>query len=99
MSAYLETAQPTAPSIRQRTCAPRALLKFEREQLIVDVLNRGVSLAEIAARVGLSEKRMRAIICDPPDWDSGLAPCRIRPSRSQRSRSAVSKRRRSSRSR
>ncbi len=74
MSAYLETTQPTAPSIRQRTCAPRALLKFEREQLIVDVLNRGVSLAEIAARVGLSEKRMRAIICDPPDWDPGARP-------------------------
>ena len=91
-------SQPRPP-IRQRTCAPRALLKFEREQLIVDVLNRGVSLAEIAARVGLSEKRMRAIICDPPDWDPGLAPCRIRPSRSQRSRSAVSTRRRSSRSR
>ena len=69
MSACLEAAPPTAPSIRQRTCAPRALMKFEREQLIVDFLNRGVSLAEIAARVGVGEKRMRAIICDPPDWD------------------------------
>ncbi len=74
MPACLETARPTAPSVRQRTCAPRALLKFEREQLIVDVLNRGVSLAKIAARVGLSEKRMRAIICDPPDWDPGARP-------------------------
>ncbi len=49
-------------------------VKSEREQLIVDFLNRGVSLAEIAARVGLSEKRMRAISCDPPDWDPGGRP-------------------------
>ena len=49
------------PAIRQRTCAPR-LRKFEREQLIVDYLNRGVSVAEIAARVGVGEKRMPAVI-------------------------------------
>jgi len=38
------------------------LKRFEREQLIVDYLNRGVSVSEIAARVGLGEKRMRAVI-------------------------------------
>jgi len=38
------------------------LKKFKREQLIVDYLNRGVSVAEIAARIGVGEKRMRAII-------------------------------------
>ncbi len=38
------------------------LEKFQREQLIVDYLNRGVSVAEIAARVGVGEKRLRAIM-------------------------------------
>ena len=40
------------------------LKKFAREQLIVDYLNRGVSVAEIAARIGVGEKRMRAVIRD-----------------------------------
>jgi hypothetical protein len=35
---------------------------LKREQLIVDTLNRGVSVVEIAARIGVGEKRMRAII-------------------------------------
>ncbi len=45
---------------------PRAarLAKFKREQRIVEYLNRGVSIAEIAAQVGVGEKRMRAIIRD-----------------------------------
>ncbi len=38
------------------------LAKFKREQRIVDDLNRGVSVAEIAAHIGVGEKRMRAII-------------------------------------
>jgi hypothetical protein len=38
------------------------MAKFQREKPIVDDLNRGVSVVEIAARVGLSEKRMRAVI-------------------------------------
>ncbi len=38
------------------------LAQFKREQGIVDYLNRGVSVAEIAARIGVGEKRMRAII-------------------------------------
>jgi transposase-like protein len=33
-----------------------------RERLIIDLLNRGVSVAEIAARLGVTEKRMRAIV-------------------------------------
>ena len=46
----------------RRTRAPRGLRNFKREQLIVDYLDRGVSVAEIAARVGIGEKRMRAVI-------------------------------------
>jgi hypothetical protein len=38
------------------------LTKFKREQRIVEYLNRGMSVAEIAARVGVGEKRMRANI-------------------------------------
>ena len=36
--------------------------KFERERLIVEYLNRGVSVAEIATRFDVGEKRMRAVI-------------------------------------
>ena len=60
-------------------CDPRAdarearLAKFKREQLIVEYLNRGVSIAEIAAQVGVNEKRMRAIIRDPRTGIRGLA--------------------------
>ena len=38
------------------------MVKFAREQRIVEYHNRGVSVAEIAARVGVGEKRMGAII-------------------------------------
>jgi transposase-like protein len=61
-------ADPRAPGGDTPSAASRAgeraarLAKFEREQLIVDYLNRGVSIAEIAARIGVGEKRMRAII-------------------------------------
>jgi hypothetical protein len=52
-----------APSEAQRESARAArLARFKREQLIVDYLNRGVSVVEIAARIGVGEKRMRAII-------------------------------------
>ena len=47
---------PPAPTRAAR------LAKFKREQLIVDFLNRGVSVAAIAAEIGVGEKRMRAII-------------------------------------
>jgi hypothetical protein len=62
VSACLETAPPVAPSYPSTEARAARLKKFQREQLIVDYLNRGVSVAEIAARVGLSEKRMRAVV-------------------------------------
>ena len=62
MSACLETAPSIAPSLPTTDARAARLAKFRREQLIVDYLNRGVSVAEIAARLGLSEKRMRAVI-------------------------------------
>ncbi len=40
------------------------LARFKREQRIVGYLNRGVSVAEIAAQIGIGEKRMRAVIKD-----------------------------------
>jgi transposase-like protein len=64
----------SAKPLPQPTEARAARLKkFEREQLIVDYLNRGVSVAEIAARVGVGEKRMRAIMRDPRTGIRGLA--------------------------
>ena len=62
MSTCLEAAPPIAPSDPSTEARSARLKKLEREQLIVDYLNRGVSVAEIAARVGLGEKRMRAVI-------------------------------------
>ncbi len=49
-------------SIEARRAARRA--KFERERLIVNSLNRGVSVAEIAERIGVTEKRARALVKD-----------------------------------
>ena len=62
MSACLEAAPPVAPSNPSTEARAARLAKFKREQRIVEYLNRGVSVAEIAAQVGLSEKRMRAVI-------------------------------------
>ncbi len=53
---------PAAACIPPSEARAARLAKFKREQLIVDFLNRGVSVAEIAARVGVGEKRMRANI-------------------------------------
>ena len=64
MSACLEAAPPVAPSYPSTEARAARLAKFKREQLIVEYLNRGVSVAEIAARVGVGEKRMRAVIRD-----------------------------------
>ena len=47
-------------SIQARRAA--RLIKARREQRIVSFLNRGVSIAEIAAREGVTEKRMRTIV-------------------------------------
>jgi hypothetical protein len=38
------------------------LAKFEREKVVVECLNRGVSVAEIAAHLGIGDKRTRAVI-------------------------------------
>jgi hypothetical protein len=47
-------------SIEARRSARAA--KVERERLIVDCLNRGVAVAEIATRIGVTEKRTRALM-------------------------------------
>jgi hypothetical protein len=66
------------------------LAKFEREQLIVEYLNRGVSVAEIATRFDVGEKRMRAVIRDPRTGSGGLpAASRIRPKSTSRFRRAA----------
>ena len=53
-------AKPHNRSIPARRAARRA--RFERERLIVDFLNRGVAVVEIAERIGVTEKRMRALV-------------------------------------
>ena len=57
-----EPVPPAAIPRNRRIEARRAARarKAERERLVVDCLNRGLSIAEIAARTGVSEKRMRA---------------------------------------
>ncbi len=62
MSDCPEAVSPAAPLAARTDARAARLAKFKREQLIVDYLNRGVSVAEIAARVGIGEKRMRAVI-------------------------------------
>ncbi len=65
MSVFAETVPP-APlrdrSIEARRAARQA--KARRERRIVDLLNRGVSVAEIAAREEVTEKRMRALVSE-----------------------------------
>ena len=60
----LEAAAPTAALSPPAEARAARLVKFAREQHIVEYLNRGVSVVEIAARVGVGEKRTRAIIRD-----------------------------------
>ncbi len=62
MSACLEAAPPVAPPYPSTDARAARLAKFKREQRIVEYLNRGVSVTEIAAQVGVGEKRMRAVI-------------------------------------
>ena len=62
MSDCPDAALPAAPITPSADARAARLKKFERERLIVDYLNRGLSVAEIAARAGVSEKRMRAVI-------------------------------------
>ncbi len=88
LSVFLEAAPPVAPSPPSPDPRAARLAKFKREQLIVDYLNRGVSVAEIAARVGVGEKRMRAIIREtlarrmphppePPDPSPGVVAIQV----------------------
>jgi DNA-binding CsgD family transcriptional regulator len=59
-------AVETAPPARDRSiarCASRQA-KASREKRIIDCLNRGVSVVEIAERENVSEKRMRALVRD-----------------------------------
>ncbi len=62
VSASVEIAPPRDRSIEARRAA--RLKKFKRERRILDLLNRGVSVAEIAAREGVRQKSMRAIVRD-----------------------------------
>ncbi len=63
MPASVETvAAAPKRSIEARRAA--RLEKARREGRIVDLLNRGVSVAEIASRQGVTEKRMRALVSE-----------------------------------
>jgi hypothetical protein len=62
VSASASEAAPL-PAARDRSIEARRgarLNKFKRERLIVDYLNRGVSVREIAVKLGVAENRMRA---------------------------------------
>src|SRR5271156_5111410 len=63
MSHTVETAPPArARSAEARRAARQA--KASRERRIIESLNRGVSIVEIAEREDVSEKRMRALVRD-----------------------------------
>ena len=63
MSELAEAAAPRPPTTaRPNAARARRVARYERERLIVDYLNRGVGVAEIAARFRVGEKRMRATI-------------------------------------
>ena len=61
-------AEPIPPAqVRDRSIEARRaarLARAQRERRIVDLLNRGVTVAEIAAREEVTEKRMRALISE-----------------------------------
>jgi len=58
-----EAASPAAPRNQALSKAHAVRLeKFERERLIVECLCHGLPVAEIAAQLDVTEKRMRAII-------------------------------------
>ncbi len=62
MSDCPEAALPAARCDPSADARVARLKTFERDRLIVDDLNRGVSVAEIAARVGVGDKRVRALV-------------------------------------
>ena len=62
MTACLADVQPASPAPPPGVARAARRKRFKREQLIVDCLNRGVSVAEIAGEIGVGEKRTRAVI-------------------------------------
>ena len=64
LSDRLDPAAPAAAGKPPTPARAARMAKFRREQVIVGYLNRGVSVAEIAARVGVGPKRLRAIVRD-----------------------------------
>jgi len=65
-----EPAVAFNPSAARRAAR---VAKFERDKLIIDRLNHSVSVAVTAARIGIGEKRKRAVIRDPRTKIRGLA--------------------------
>jgi hypothetical protein len=63
MSDTVETAPPARDRLTQARRRAR-LAKASREKRIIEGLNCGVSVVEIAEREGVSEKRMRALVRD-----------------------------------
>ena len=59
MSASVTVSYPNRSDETRRAARRRT---FERERLVIADLNRGVSVREIAARLGVTEKRTRAIV-------------------------------------
>ena len=65
MSACLDASSSAAPPPPRAEARAARIAKFTREQVIVDFPSRGVSVAEVTAKIGVGEKRMRALIRDP----------------------------------
>ena len=74
MLASLDAPLSAAPAPQPADPRAARLAKFKREQRIVEYLNRGVAVAEIAARQGVSEKRMHAVVRDILDRRMPHAP-------------------------
>ncbi len=62
MSNPLETAVSASACRPPSRARGARVAKFQREQRIVDCLNCGLSVARIAAEIGVGEKRMRALV-------------------------------------
>ena len=57
------SAAPVAAAPRHTPIpTPASRLRRERDNLVIDSLNRGLSMAEIADTIGVSDKRMRALV-------------------------------------
>ena len=61
MSEPTIAAPPAAPRFHPAPVAA-SRLKRERDNIVIDSLNRGLSMAEIADAIGVSDKRMRALV-------------------------------------